>query len=207
MSQWYKTTNSQTGAYKLRQSLQARLALPQLKDICTKVRAHCPVCQARNPAKYKSPGNSQFYPFPSHPFESVCIHVFSMPGLTVRELGTIGSTSTPCNAVLMCVDRHSGYIVAAPTTKEGFTGQRAGKLLYRNWFTVFEPPHDLVSDKGRALVSSWFKSFCHPQGVHKAESVAYLSRSNGGADNAGRQLFDTVWLLRLRPVEMQRFRS
>ena len=56
------------------------------------------------------------------PFESVCTNVLSMPALTVKKLGTTGSTSTPFDGVLMCVDRHSGYIVAAPTTKEGLTG-------------------------------------------------------------------------------------
>ena len=57
--------------------------------------------------------------------------MFSMPALIVKELGSTGSTCTPLDAVLMCVDRHAGYIVAAPTTKEGLTGQRAAQLLYR----------------------------------------------------------------------------
>ena len=174
----------------IRQSLQTRFVIPQLKDMCKKVCAHCPVCQANNPANYKAPGDSQFYPNPEHPSESVCIDVFSMPALTVKELGAKGSTSTPFDAILMCVDRHSGDIVAAPTTKEGLTAQRAAELLYRNWFTVFGPPGELISDKGNAFVSSWFKTFCHQQGVQKAESVAYLSRSNGRAENAGWQLFD-----------------
>ena len=98
--------------------------------------------------------------------------------LTVKELSTKGSTSTPFDAILMCVDRHSGYIVAAPITKEGLTSQRAAKLLYRNWFTVFGPQRGLISDKGSAFVSSWFKTLCHLQGVHNAESMRYLSRSN-----------------------------
>ena len=58
--------------------------------------------------------------------------MFSMPALTVKELGTEGSNSAPFDALLVCVDQHSGYIVAAPTTKEGLTGQRAAELPYRN---------------------------------------------------------------------------
>ena len=49
--------------------------------------------------------------------------MFCMPALTVKGLGTKASTSTSFDAVLMCVDRHSGYIMAAPTTNEGLTGQ------------------------------------------------------------------------------------
>ena len=115
-----------------------------------------------------------------------------MPALTVKDLGTKGPTSTPFDAVLLCLDRHLGYIVAHPTTKEGLTGQEAAELLCRNWFTVFGLMRELLSDKGSAFVSCWFKAFCHLQGVHKAESVAYLSRSNGRAENAGRQLFDRL---------------
>ena len=50
----------------------------------------------------------------------------------------------------------------------------------------------LIFDKGSAFVSSWFRTFCHVQGVYKAESVTYLSRSNGRAETAGRQLFDKL---------------
>ena len=115
--------------------------------------------------------------------------VLSMPALTMKELGTKRSTSTPFDAVLMCVDRHWGYTSAAPTTNEGLTGQRAADLLYHNWFTVFGPPRELITDNSCAFVSFCFKTFCHFEGVHKAESVAYLSRNNGEAENAGRQLF------------------
>ena len=85
--------------------------------------AHCSLCQAQNPANYKAPGNSQFYPIPGHPFASCCIDVFSKPALTVRDLGTNGSTPTPFHTVLMRVDQHSGYILDAATTKQGLTGQ------------------------------------------------------------------------------------
>ena len=63
--------------------------------------------------------------------------MFSLPALTVKELGPKGCISALLDAVLMCVDRHSGYSVAGPTNKEELTGQRATELLYCNWFTVF----------------------------------------------------------------------
>ena len=84
----------------------------------------------------------------------------------------------------MCMDHHRGYIVAAPTTKEGLTGQRDPELLYCNWFTVFGPRGEPISEKGSALVRSGLKTFCRLQGVHKAESLAYVSKSNGRAENA-----------------------
>ena len=164
----------------------------ELRNICKRVCASCTVYQAQNPANYKAPGNSQFYRIPGHSFESVCIDIIFMPALTVEELGTKGSTSTPFDTILLFVDRHSGYIVAAATTKEELTGQRAARLNYHNWFTVLGPPHELMSNKGSAFVSSWFNPFCQLQGVQKTESVAYLSSSNGRAENAGQQSFDKL---------------
>ena len=110
VSQWHKTTTLHLGATRLRQSLQPRFVIPRLEEICNKPCAHCTVCQAQNAANYKAPGDSQFYFILEHPFESVCIDVFFMLALTVKELGTKGATSPPFDAVLMCVDRHSGYI-------------------------------------------------------------------------------------------------
>ena len=135
--------------------------MPHLKNICKKVCAHCTVCQAQSPANYNAPGSSQFYIIPEQAFRSVCIGVCSMPALTVKEFGAKGSTSTHIDAVLMCVDRLSGYIVAAFTTKEGSIGLRAAEWLHRNWFSVFGPPRKFISDKGIGFLSFWFKTFCH----------------------------------------------
>ena len=43
-------------------------------------------------------------------------------------------------------------------------------------------------------MSSGLKTFCHLRGVHKAESVAYLSRRDGRAKNAEGQWFDKLAL-------------
>ena len=63
-----------------------------------------------------------------------------MPALTVKELGTKGATSTSFDTVLMCVDRHLGYIAAVPTMKQGFTGQQAANLVYRICLQCSVPP-------------------------------------------------------------------
>ena len=62
VSQWHKTTALHAGATKLPQSLQARLHLPQLKDICKNVCAHCPVCQAPEPGQLQGSGRLTVLP-------------------------------------------------------------------------------------------------------------------------------------------------
>ena len=97
----------------------------------------CPLPPLSNlePSQLQGPGDSQFYPLIEHPFESACIDVFSITPLIVKEHSTQGSTSTPFNTAVMCVEQHSGYIVAAPDTKEDLTGQGAPKLIYCKWST------------------------------------------------------------------------
>ena len=112
------------------------------------------MCEAQNAANYKAPGNSNSYLIPEHPLESVCTDFFSTPAVTVKDLGSNRSTGTLIDAVLMRVDRHAGYTVAAPTTKGGLTEQPAAKLLYHNCVTVFDHPGKFISDKGIAFMSS-----------------------------------------------------
>jgi hypothetical protein len=34
------------------------------------------------------------------------------------------------NSIIICVDRHSGWIIAIPTNKTGLTSEKVAKLLY-----------------------------------------------------------------------------
>ena len=91
--------------------------------------------------------------------------VFSITDLIVKEHSTGGSTSTPFDAAATCVEQHSGYIVDAPTTKEGLTGQGAAKLTTASGPQGSHLPPELAA--GSCLVSSWFKILCHLQACTK----------------------------------------
>ena len=70
------------------------------------VRKGCSVCQACNPDSRNVTGEAQWTPVPDQPMESVAMDVFSMPEVH------IGKETFDC--VVLCVDRHSGYVVAVP---------------------------------------------------------------------------------------------
>ena len=65
-------------------------------------------------------------------------------------------------------------------------------MMIRHWLTVFDIPRTICSDRGPQFTGGWFKAMCSLMGIRHAKSVAYLSRSNGRAEVAGRQLFEKL---------------
>ena len=149
-----------------------------------KVRKGCSVCQACNPDNRNVKGESQWTPVPDQPMESVAMDVFSMPEVH------IGKETFDC--VVLCVDRHSGYVVAVPAHKKGLLAKEVAVMMIRHWLTVFDIPRTICSDRGPQFTGGWFKAMCSLMGIRHAKSVAYLSRSNGSAEVAGRQLFEKL---------------
>ena len=149
-----------------------------------KVRKGCSVCQACNPDNQNVKGEAQSTPVPEQPMESMAIDVFSMPEVH------IGKETFDC--VVLCVDRHSGYVVAVPARKKGLRAKEVAVMMIRHWLTVCDIPCTNCSDRGPQFTDSWFKAMCSLMGIRHAKSVAYLSRSNGRAEVAGRQLFEKL---------------
>ena len=59
-----------------------------------------------------------------------------------------------------------------------------------HWFTVFDVPAVIWSDRGTQFIGAWFRTMCKYMNVRHARTMAYHSRSNGIAGVAGRQLFE-----------------
>ena len=94
--------------------------------------------------------------------------------------------------MVLCVDRHSGYVVAVPARKKGLPAKEVAVMMIRHWLTVFDIPRTICSDRGPQFTGRWFKAMCSLMGICHAKSVAYLSRSNGRAEVAGRQLLEKL---------------
>ena len=153
------------------------------------VRKGFSVCQACNPENRNVTGELQWTPIPNQPMERVAMDVFSMPEVH------IGKEFFDC--VVLCVDRHSGYIVAVPARKKGLLAKEVAIMMVRHWLTVFGIPCTICSDHGPQFTGGWFKATCSLMGIRHAKSVAYLSRSNGRAEVAGRQLFEKLRTIHL----------
>ena len=166
--------------------MQRRFEIDQigLYSAIKKVRKGCSVCQACNPDNPNVKGEAQWTPVPDQPMERVAMDVFSMPKVH------IGKETFDC--VVLCVDRHSGYVVAVLARKKGLLAKEVAVMMIRHWLTVFDIPRTICSDRGRQSTGGWFKAMCSCMGIHHAKSVAYLSLSNGRAEVAGRQLFEKL---------------
>ena len=142
------------------------------------------VCQACNPDNQNVQGEAQWKPIPNQPMESVAMDVFCR--LEVH----IGKEVFDC--VVLCVDRHSGYIVAVAARKKGLLAKEVAVMMIRHWLTVFGVPGTFCSDHGAQFTGGWFKAVCYLMGIRHGKSVAYLSQIIGRAEVAGQQLFEKL---------------
>ena len=114
--------------------------------------------------------------------QSVTLDLFAMPAL--KHEGQTYDT------MVVCVDRHSGWIVAEPCLGKGLTGQKVAKLMMRHQWRLFGVPSVITSDQGSQFVSGWWKTLCAVQGIRHAYSQAYHHRANGRAERAGQQIME-----------------
>ena len=101
------------GVTKQALDLQHRLEIDEigLYNAIEQVKKGCSVCQACDPHNQDVGGKAKWTPIPDQPMEIVAMDVFSMPEVH------IGKEVFDC--VVLCVDQHSGYIVAVPACKKG----------------------------------------------------------------------------------------
>ena len=182
------------GRDKMQQDLEWRFKFPPgYYAILDKYCSDCAVCRATKSPNHSTAGNPVHTAIPEAPMGSVAMDVFAMPEVTVE-----GETY---DCVILAVDRHSGYIVAVPGKKSkkkdkkdkhgvGLQAKTVANAMIRHWLTFFDVPAVICSDRGSQFVGTWFKTMCKHTGIRHAKTVAYHSRSNGGAEVAGRQMFE-----------------
>ena len=101
------------------------------------------------------------------------------------------------DALIICVDRHTGWIIAIPTQYVGLTAEKVAKLLLNKWLDMGGGiPSVITSDQGPQFVGAWFKAMCARMGIRQAFSQAYRPNANGRAERAGRQVID--WLAKIK---------
>ena len=154
------------------------------KEILQKVRKFCLICQACDRPNWALKGPIKMTPIPDRFMASLCLDVFSMP---VAEW-----QGEQYDAFLMCVDRHSGWMIAKPTQKAGLSGERAAHLLLDSSWGEVGIPTVLTSDQGPQFVSQWWVTMCSRLGIRTAYAQSHRPQANGRAEVAGRVLQDVL---------------
>ena len=155
-----------------------RLLIPAqegLKKRCKKVKRACGLCAQINPPSRRRYGRVGRFPVPMRLWGRVSLDVFSMPEERHEGLRV--------DALLLCVDWMTGWIVAIPTQKNGLTAEKAVKLLLQKWLDVAGGiPSVITSDQGAQFVGAWFQGMCSRMGMFPG-----VSGPGGWPSGAGRQ--------------------
>ena len=102
---------------------------------------------------------------------SVPLDVFSMPQVHVRK-GVF-------DGLVLCVDRHHGYIVAMPVCKKGFFAKRMAITMVGQHLTIFGVSLTMDNNPRPSLMGCLLKTMYRLIRVMHAKSVAPFGRSIG----------------------------
>ena len=155
------------------------------KDWSQKARRYCTICVQCDPPTWQKRGKIGRFPILPSIWDSIAIDIFSMPSEEFE--GRV------YNAIIICVDRHSGWVIAIPTNKIGLTSEKVGKLLYYRWLDLGGGiPSIITSDQGPQFTGKFFAALCSLMGIRQAFTQAYRAQANGRAERAGRQILDRL---------------
>jgi hypothetical protein len=143
----------------------------------------CTTCQASKRGESLR-GPIESTPIPPAPMRHVAVDLFKMPKVWYEgeEFDTIG----------LCVDRHSGWIVAVPCFNKGLTGAKLAKEMLKYQWRPFGLPSVISSDQGSHFVSTWWQNMCALMGIRQAYSQAYHHQANGRVERAGQQVMEIL---------------
>ena len=92
-----------------------------LYNAIKQVKKGCSVCQACNPDNQNVQGEAQWTPIPDQRMKSVAMDVFPMPEVHI--------VIEVFDCLVLCLDRHCGYIVALPAHKEGLLAKEVAVMM------------------------------------------------------------------------------
>ena len=149
--------------------------------IAKKIKEQCNTCQACEPPTWQAKGPIEMTTLVPRAMASVCIDIFSPPETSWR--GKI------YNALIVWVDRLSGWIGAIPTQKKGLSAQKCAHLMMERSWDIFGIPSIITSDQGPQFSGKWWRTMCARLGIRQAFSQAHRPQGNGRAEVAGKSLF------------------
>jgi len=140
----------------------------------------CETCQAHNPTTDPIRGPIEQIVVPPTIGDSVSIDIFEMP------IATWGGEMF--DAMAVCVDRNSGWMVATPQQRKGLTAKKVATGMYRDFWEPLGVPSIVTSDRGPQFAGSWWSTICAQIGIRRAYAQAYHHQANGRAEVIGREL-------------------
>ena len=178
--------NAHQGEDRLLPDLFLHYLFPTEVDVAetlAAIKRSCLVCQACHPPNWALKGPIVMTPVPARVMSSVCLDIPDLPEVEYR--------GKKFGAFVICVDRHSGWIIARPATRQ-ITGKEAAQLLLDSSWGEMGVPSIITCDRGPQFISEWWETMCVRLGIRLAFSQAYRPNTNGRAEAAVRVVQDTL---------------
>ena len=204
---WHNAQLLHSGCDKMQRHLKWRLEFPPGYYAITNCYcSDCAVCRATESPNHSTAGNPVYTAISQALMRCIAIDLFAMPKFTVE--------GEKYDCIISSVDRHTGGIVAVPGKKSkkkdrkdkhgvGPQAKTVAQAMIRHWLKIWDVPLVICSDWGSQFVGSWFKSISKHMRIRHTKTMAYHGRSNGRADVAGRQIFETLHQLHIEePANM-----
>jgi len=96
--------------------------------------------------------------------------------------------------ILAIVDSYSKFLVLVPL--KDTDSRTVCDALFSNWISIFGPPVQLHSDRGRNFISNEMKNFCTMYGIKKTETSPYHPAGNGLCERMFRTVKDMLYCLK-----------
>ncbi len=120
----YHFFNGHPGVDKLVKGLKLRYQFPNrysIMDMANRVKRGCVIFQACEHPNWAIKCRYDMTPIPEAPLTSVCVEFFTLSD-TVWQNNTY-------DALVLCVDRHSGWMIAQTSQHKGLTAEKCAHLL------------------------------------------------------------------------------
>ncbi len=103
-----------------------------IEEFAQSMRRRCVTCQACEPPNWNTRAPFSATPITARIMTSVAFEIFSLPGMEWRL--------KMFNAMLLCVDRQIGWMLARHKTKLGMTAEKAAHLVWEDGWDLFGIP-------------------------------------------------------------------
>ena len=177
LEEWHSGPMGHAGVQKMVESCRDKFEIPRLRKYVVDVKRGCQCCQSGDAPSWPVLGDWVSTPVPPRAMSAIAMDVCHMPLATNWD-------DTPVDAIFTIVDRLTGWVMAYPILRQGFTAKRAALLVYHGWLDIFGVPDSIMTDLGTTFTGAWFQCFCGLLGIHHAKSIAYKHNTNGRAEQA-----------------------
>lgn len=156
--------------------IKNRYYWPNMRKEIKKYVKSCSKCQRRKARNMKREGYIQPLPIAAEPFDIVGVDLITK----------LPKSNAGYNAILVCTDNLSKFVVAEPIKDE--TADTFIHVFFRSVICKFGCPRTIITDQGQNFASKVTRTFLKSYGIKRNQTSAYHPQTNGQTERFNRTL-------------------